>query len=141
MDIRFLKNYTPNVGYLFPRNFITFSSTPAKDIVSPGIGQIFKPPSIFIPVYGLKSTHLIEKINQNGGSFANDSSNVEQSETSPQNSQETNFDVEMKSKLKRKTMSEPVQESFNHPVIKTATLNLPKRQKNTNSSFKFTVVD
>ncbi len=144
MDIRFLQTYTPNVGYLFPRNFVTFSSTPSKNIVSPGIGQIFKSPSVFIPIYGLKSTHLIEKVVQNGGSNSdleiNSSDNL-QSKTSVENSEKANNHFEIESDRKRKKMPDAIKNSFQNPVIKTATLNLSKKRKLPNSSFKFTVVD
>ncbi len=136
MDYRFLKNLTPNVGYLFPRNLITLSSTPAKDIVSPGVGQIFRSPSIYVPVFGLKSTHLIQKVSQNGGSNEINSNQAKENEIT----KKTALNAEINKPITKRKFTEGIEESFQHPLIKTDTLILPKKSKKDNS-FKFQVVD
>lgn len=136
MEYRFLKQYTPNVGYLFPRNFVSFSSTPSKNIITPGVGQIFQSPPVFVPIYGLNSPHLIEKVTQNGGSVEvtkPDSKNIEDTQTNTS-------DFEISNPLLKRKLPSPVRESFQHPVIKTSTLLLTKKPK-MKPSFKFKVVD
>ncbi len=125
MDIRFLKHLTSNVGYIFPKHVI-LSRTPSIDIVSVGIGQVIKAHPIYVPVHGLNSSyHLKKTVCQEGGSH-----NEVQSDPT--------FSQLPKKKQK---IDEGVQMSFQHPIIKTKTLQLSSSKKGAKKQLKFKIID
>lgn len=153
MDIRFLKGFTPNVGYLFPKH-ISFSPTPSVDFISIGIGQIIKNHPIYVPIHGLNSTYLTKKITNQEG---NNNQEVCQEGGSNQkvkiDSKSKNDDISSYSvnddknqatllnlnKHKRK-LSDPIEIGFQHPKIKSKTLKIYENKKNQNS-YKFNLID
>lgn len=147
MDINFLKHLTPNVGYLFPKNQITLSSTPAVDIVNVGISQIIKQHSLYVPIYGPSSRYTIQKTISQPCQYGGSNENSVQDSTSLQSSVSHDVEIPLLNKNKRK-MSDAVISSFQNPVIQTNTLNLsplvdksePKLKKHKNL-YKFKIID
>lgn len=152
MDIRFLKGLTPNVGYLFP-NQVTLSPTPSLDIISIGIGQIIRNNPIYIPVHGLNPPYQIKKVCQYGGS--NDpiqpseppqSNNPGQSlndsgQTIKENQESHDNDNLLKENSKKRAIDESVKASFQHPIIRTKTLQLSEKKKLNSKNFKFRIIE
>lgn len=139
MDIRFLKNLTPNVGYLFPKSRIILTPTPAVDIVNVGVSQIVRNHAIFVPIYGHDSCHLEKKvIPQTGGSLEK----ITTKELNATIEKDQNREIEKLVNLKRK-LTDGIEASFLHPKIKTSSLQLtntsvPKKAKH---NYKFKIVD
>lgn len=149
MDIRFLREFTPNVGYLFPKSSIHLSSTPATDVVSVGVGQIIKYRSIYVPTHGRNPAHLNKKIACPINDAA-DKARVDQiggSSLMKNEKEEKDIVVEPNNKKARK-MDKAIEASFLNPVIATGTLKVglkskitPKIKKSSEKSFKFRVID
>jgi hypothetical protein len=133
MDYSLLKEIEPNLGPS-PDFGFRLTSTPSRDYVNPGVGQIAQLYSLFVPVHPNNAPHLIEKVNdvltQEGeGEEQNDvestSGTFEPSQDSDMAAPEdSNF-----SERKRKNMAEGVNESFLHPKkIKIGEILLPKKE-------------
>jgi hypothetical protein len=150
MDIRFLKQLTPNVGYLFPKNHIYLSPTPAVNIGTIGIGQIIRNHPIYVPIHDLNSPYLIKKTCQYGGSETNihfkgdqksSLSNGIETQTSTESPKEPPAVTDnVKNPLKRK-LNPSVKSSFDHPVIKTKVMSFKKPSNSKNQNFNFKIVD
>jgi hypothetical protein len=147
MDIRFLKQLTPNVGYLFPKHQIHLSETPAVNIVSLGIGQIIRNHPIYVPIHGLNPPYEIKKVCQNGGSDdVIDSTEAEvDKNVTPDQLKNTNLSTPedlVKSNPPKRKIDEPIESSFQHPAIKTNVLLLTNKKKYLNKKgFKFQIID
>jgi hypothetical protein len=123
MEYNLLKTIENGIGAPFiPREqFPNLSSYPATDFVNPGIGQISRLYSFYVPLYSNRNLHQLQKKNSlenlEGSGVAEESqSNTEQTEQEEElNKDPLEFNLE-----KRKRMGSPVQESFLHPkLIKT----------------------
>lgn len=144
MDIRFLKNLSPNVGYLFPKSRIHLTPTPAIDIVNIGVSQAIRNHAIYVPIYGQHSTYQETKIiSQVGGSIEKIPLNSK-SKNPPKNDTKEISEIETTSfnSLKHK-LDDGIQSSFMYPKIKTSSLKLslksaPKKAK---TGYKFSVAD
>ncbi len=162
MDIRFLKGLTSNVGYLFPKHQITLSPTPATSTISIGIGQIIRNNPIYVPVHGLNSPYHIKKLCQYGGSSDGVQSNdlhqanqpiqtseaaqLEQKTHSKDNIEaskpvEINQEVFNVENSKKRKITESIEASFQHPIIKTKTLLLNKTNNRNKKNYKFRIID
>jgi hypothetical protein len=149
MDIRFLKQLTPNVGYLFPKHQIHFSQTPAVNIVSLGIGQIIRNHPIYVPIHGLNPLYEISKVCQYGGSddvIDSTEKEVDKNvtpEAAPDQLKNTNLSTPedlVKSNPPKRKIDEPIESSFQHPAIKTNVLLLSNKKK-LKKGFKFQIID
>ena len=133
MEYNLLKTIENGIGAPFmpKERFPKLSSYPANDFVNPGVGQITRLYSFYVPLYSNRNLHELEKKNslenlEGSGDIEETDSNIlgEQLNKDP-----VEFNLE-----KRKRMGSPVQESFLHPkLIKTDKIFF-KTHKNTNSS-------
>ena len=136
MEYSLLK--TIESAYTAPQ--ITFSSNPrlspypAFDFVNPGLGQISRLFSFYVPLHSSANTHTIRKkvelpLATNLEGFGNQ--NTEEEQEDVEEIPEKDIDPLEYNNLKRKQMGAAVQESFLHPkVIKTDTINLAVQPKN-----------
>jgi hypothetical protein len=135
MDYSLLKEIEPNFGP--PASFgFRLSSTPSKDYVNPGVGQISRIYSLYIPMHSNNSPHLIEKVNetleQEGEGESKDDYPMSDAEELKGNESDTseNNDSTIIDK-KRKKMDEGIRDSFLHPKrIKIGEILLPKKEPN-----------
>ena len=108
-------NFVPNERY--PR----LSPFPATDHVNPGVGQICRLHSFYVPLYTTKNLHEKQKTNaienlEGSGDNSQIESNAEESND---NINEINDPIEFNLE-KRKRLGSAIQESFLHPkLIKT----------------------
>lgn len=135
MDIRFLKSLTPNVGYLFNKH-IHLSSTPSVDGAGIGIGQVIRNHTIYVPIYGLNSPYHFKKIVcQEGGS----NKQIDTSKNAINDDQQIESEILPLNETKK--IDKSIKISFQHPIIRTKTLQLNSKKKPDNKKFKFNVVD
>jgi hypothetical protein len=140
MDYSLLKEIEPNLGP-FPGYGLRLSSTPSKDYINPGVGQISRIYSLYVPLHLNNSPHVIEKVNDvmtqdgeggdsEGGDFTNEES------TSDNLDSETNEEHVLNEK-KRKLMDAGISDSFLHPKrIKIGEILLPKTVKSEKNTKK-----
>jgi hypothetical protein len=136
MDYSMLKEIEPNLGPSTSFGF-RLSSTPLKDYVNPGVGQISRIYSLFVPIHSNSSPHLIEKVNDVTDQEGEGEGNVmdeDEGELIPH--KESESDLEMNEEFnqnekKRKNIDNGVIESFLHPKrIKIGEIIMPKKEKN-----------
>jgi hypothetical protein len=132
MDYSLLKEIEPN---LCPQTSFGFrlSSTPSKDYVNPGVGQISRSYSLFIPMHQNNSPHLIEKVSdvleQEGEGDVQEGDAMDEDSAADLVSEMNEGSVN--TEKKRKKMDEGIQESFFHPKrIKIGEILLPKKEQN-----------
>ncbi len=108
------------------------TSTPSRDYINPGVGQIAQIYSLFVPVHSNNAPHLIEKVNdvlmQEGeGEEQND--DIKSTSGTFETSQDTDMAIPEDSERKRKNMDDGVNDSFLHPKkIKIGEILLPKKE-------------
>ena len=141
MEYSLLKTIENNIGGpLLPKErFPRLSSFPSTDFVNPGLGQICRLYSFYVPLYSNRNLHELRKKNSLEnleGSGVNEETNLDEKSFEPSEQLEKDpieFNLE-----KRKRLGAAVQESFLHPkIIKTDKIffappekNEPKTQSN-----------
>ena len=122
IESSFGANFVPNEKY--PR----LSSFPAADFVNPGLGQICRLHSFYVPLYTTKNLHEKQKINTlenlEGSGSIDTIDTSEKSEPSKESSELSNSNTDLDPNEfnfeKRKRLGPAIQESFLHPkLIKT----------------------
>ena len=136
MEHNLLKTIESNFSpfYVPKEKYPRLTAYPATDYVNPGLGQICRIYSFYVPLYSHRNLHSIEKKVESTAAETQEGFGNVDSETKNEN--ETNEIAEqMKAdpivfnsqKLKR--LGSLVQESFQHPkLIKTDKLILPKAE-------------
>jgi hypothetical protein len=127
MEYNLLKTIERPMALLMPQETLPrLTPFPATDFVNPGLGQISRLYSFYVPLYTQKNIHTIEKqieVQDNTnleGSGENSNFNEEKKneETFSENAPHSN-PIEFNDN-KRKRMGSPIHESFLHPkFIKT----------------------
>ena len=127
MEYNLLKTIEPNLGLqMCPTRNPHLTPYPAIDYVNPGLGQVARLYSFYVPLYSNQSPFNIAKkddpaISQEGGSeepISNDSIDNSMS-VDP---------IEYNDK-KRKLMGDGIQSSFMHPKVLTETIDLGPQSK------------
>jgi hypothetical protein len=135
MEYRLLKSIEPQ-GVLMPKEKLPrLTAYPANNCVNPGLGQIARLYSFYVPMYSNPSLHSISKseanvepnvelFDQEGkGENSTDTSNNEQVESQINNANfraDSDLNPSDFNERKRKMLGSAVQESFLHPkIIKT----------------------
>ena len=131
MEYNLLKTIEPNLGLMIPSQTSAtmprLSSVPSIDCVNPGLGQISRLYSFYVPLHSKQSLHLVEKnepqvepSNQEGGG------NIEMDESSQEiDNTEISEDTEKVTpeqfnEMRKKRLGSPIHASFLHPkMIKT----------------------
>ena len=117
MEYRLLKTIEPTLGgFLCPSEaFPRLSAFPATDFVNPGLGQISRLYSFYVPLYNARSLHTIQKKmsevgaeNLEGSGNLNPTENVDSSENELIEQQMKSDPMEFNA-TKRKRMGSPVQ--------------------------------
>ena len=150
MEYNLLKTIEPNLNpaissSIYPR----LTPYPARDYINPGLGQISRLYSFYVPLFSSHNLHSLTKnipenfegsgnVNENEqGETKNDEKPIpneqnaqEESESEPSSSTklEKQIDDPIKyNEAKRKRLGAPIQESFLHPkLIKTNKIIFPK---------------
>ena len=139
MEYNLLKTIETNLGAnLVPNEqYPRLSSFPATDFVNPGVGQICRLYSFYVPMYSRQNLHekqkKIELENLEGSGVTESNEALELNETENETSKDPiEFNLE-----KRKRLGEAIQESFQHPkLIKTDKIIFKKPQKTQKSEAK-----
>jgi hypothetical protein len=136
MEYNLLKQIEPNLGFL-PYAGFSLSSTPAKDFVNPGVGQLSREFNLFVPLSFETKTHMIQKVGEiineddqaGEGEDSNDNDVMQQDDISVSATNNDENPMEFNEK-KRKNLDPGVYESFMNPKkIKIGKLILPQRPK------------
>ncbi len=149
MEYRLLKSIEPSQGTLIPKEKLPrLTAYPANNCVNPGLGQIARLYSFYVPLYSNPNLHSISKheadvepmniepLNQEGK--GEDSSlDIETNAPQLQNDNEAKDESYLNpinfNERKRKLMGSAVHESFLHPkIIKTDKIVFSK-QKSVNN--------
>ena len=127
MEYNLLKTIENSVGGNFIPNekYPRLSPYPATDFVNPGLGQICRLHSFYVPLYTTKNIHEKQKSSQlenleGSGSAENANETTESSDNDSINPTSTEIDPNEFNNEKRKRLGPAIQESFLHPkLIKT----------------------
>jgi len=147
MEYRLLKTIESSQPLLLPKETMPrLTPYPANNCVNPGLGQIARLYSFYVPLYSKSHLHEIHKnkpnveeahlsLNQEG---KGQEEKIQTALETPENSETKNEDDELNpiefNERKRKQLGSAIQESFLHPkVIKTDTILLQKPKKQTKS--------
>ena len=136
MEFNLLKTIESNIGTPFIPSQPLMSPYPAFDHVNPGVGQINRLFSFYVPLYSNANLHsLKKKVDFPEGNKLEGFGNIEENKTDSNEEDQSNQDDPIQfNELKRKQMGSAIQESFMHPkIIKTNTIHfeVPNKQKST----------
>lgn len=125
MDYSLLKTIETPLPYLQPHfPLINLTSTPSKDLVNPGIGQIVRLYSFYVPLTPVTHPYEITKIDNktpkisNQAGFGEESLEKENNTLDNENSVNNNDENSESISENSKTLDEGVLDSFQHPKIK-----------------------
>ena len=129
MEYNLLRTIEAQIGYPGTSSaFPQLTPFPANDFVNPGLGQISRLYSFYVPLYSNcnSSTQIKKKVdidNLEGSGNVVENSNEDRTNFQQETEidpQETELDPLEFNEIKRKRMGSPVQETFLHPkLIKT----------------------
>jgi hypothetical protein len=129
MEYNLLKTIEPTIGGIFCPNemYPRLSPFPATDYVNPGLGQISRLYSFYVPLHSKETLHMKQKkiniLELEGSGSGQKAAEIEQNPEKNENEEikaQLESDPETFNELKRKLMGPAVHESFLHPkVIKT----------------------
>jgi hypothetical protein len=133
MEYRLLKSIEPSQGILIPKETLPrLTPYPANNCVNPGLGQIARLYSFYVPLYSNPNLHSISKheadvepmnvepLNQEGKGEDSTLDNTPQLQNDNELKDESNLNPIDFNEKKRKLMGTAVHESFLHPkIIKT----------------------
>lgn len=152
MDYSLLKTITPSLPYLKPDfPFIHLTATPGRDLINPGIGQITRLYSFYVPLTGLSNPYEITKIDNKSSNELNINNqegfgeenvdNVDKTDNGSSTSVEqldenniasTSYDEKKPVTISSsKNLDKGVIASFQHPKIKVGKVVI-KQQKESN---------
>ena len=143
MEYNLLKTIENGIGapYIPREQFPNLSSFPATDFVNPGIGQISRLYSFYVPLYNNRNLHQLQK--KNALENLEGSGITEEPQSTPNIEEEQfkkdplEFNLE-----KRKRMGSPIQDSFLHPkLIKTDKIFFKRPQNSERNETKETLKD
>ena len=142
MEYNLLKSIEPNCGIRVPNEkFPNLTPFPAADYINPGLGQISRLYSFYVPLYSRKNLHTLQKQapNTNAESLEGFGSAEEKTEVKNDvkedivdSSEKDEIESQLQSNPlefnanKRKKLGDGIHESFLYPkIIKTDKLFLP----------------
>jgi hypothetical protein len=158
MEYNLLKTIEPNLGLMMSNETLPrLTAYPATDYVNPGLGQITRLFSFYVPLYTQRDLHLTQKKSGDvsaemlEGKGEETSDNKDNSQETEKNTEDSDDFIEQFNDLKRKKMDPGVFDSFHHPKkiktdsitfasnSKTKTINhqSPKSTKNVKHKFQF----
>ena len=145
MEYSLLKTIEGNIGgLLLPKErFPRLSPYPASDFVNPGLGQISRLYSFYVPLYSNRNLHQVQKKNsldnlEGTGTQQTEQKAEDEDQESPSVSEQLEKDPIDFNLQKRKRMGSPIQESFLHPkIIKTDKIFFNKQMKSEKKESKF----
>ena len=127
MEYSLLKTIESGFGSPFiPNSYPTLTAYPSRDYVNPGLGQISRLYSFYVPLHSDYNLHTLKKKvdlksseNLEGSGISTENDDLTQ--TSEHVDEETSYnDPQQYNEIKRKRMGSPIQDAFLHPkVIKT----------------------
>ncbi len=131
MEYNLLKRIEPNfVNPIANSTYPLLTSTPAIDYINPGIGQISRLYSFYVPLFNNESTHKIEKETEQLGSGVDNNSENNSDIKTNEETDDTSFDPLVYNDRKRKQLGDAVFDSFMHPkFVKTKKISLENSEK------------
>lgn len=146
MEYNLLKTIEPVIGGITCPNemYPRLTSFPAADYVNPGVGQISRLYSFYVPLYNKESTHMRQKkvnVLELEGSGSAEITQEEPITETNEIKMQLQTDPETFNEMKRKRMGSPIHESFLHPKIKTDKIVFEKPKKTKKSTNTFEVVN
>lgn len=130
MEFNILKKIQQPVSYLQPDLSQLYTSVPNKVFINPGVGNVAKSYSIFVPIYSHSNPHSSNKTSLQTGFGALDKSNSDkadkgQNEAEPHLSPSSpESEIAKFNDRKRQLLGDDIFNSFMHPKIKTGKLEL-----------------
>jgi hypothetical protein len=127
MEYNLLKTIEPNLGLqMCPHKNPHLTPYPAIDYVNPGLGQVARLYSFYVPLFSNQSPFNIAKKDDN--SLSQEGGSEEQ--TSNESIEDTgSIDPIEFNERKRKLMGDAIQSSFMHPKVLTDKIDLEPQSK------------
>lgn len=123
MEYNLQKTIDTNNGFSFEHfNGNRLTSTPANYFVNPGVGQITRLYSIYVPMYSKVSEHMIEKEKIN--SDQSGKGEIDDKKEDIQKNATTDLLDKIETEKEKPTIDKGIHYSLMHPKIKTSLLKL-----------------
>jgi len=129
MEFNLLKHIEKPLGHFPPNLHILQSSSHATDFVNPGVGNVNKKYSVFVPLHSaVLPTHTSSKVKSDSSpaldqkGFGEIASKPPAAGDSNHKSEKPEDEVEQLNSRKRKLVGDEIFESFMNPKVKTSVL-------------------